>query len=106
MHFENLHFQNKREVLGICLGKSENASFWMSVLTDLRIRGVDDMLISNTVIFAQSITQICLVHQIRNASCYVVWKDKREADLKLVYTSANENQAFGFRSYTTNHYSI
>lgn len=96
-----------KEVLGMWLGESESASFWMSVLTDLRARGVEDMLITSTdnlkgfteaitSIFPQSITQICVVHQIRNASRYVVWKDKKEfaADLKPVYIAANKDLAW------------
>lgn len=93
-----------KEVLGMWLGESESASFWMSVLTDLRSRGVEDMLITSTdnlkgfteaitSIFPQSITQICVVHQIRNASRYVVWKDKKQfaADLKPIYTAASKD---------------
>ncbi len=89
------------------LGESESASFWMSVLTDMRSRGVDDILITSTdnlkgfteaitSVFPQSITQICVVHQIRNASRYVVWKDKKQfaADLKKVYTAANKDLAW------------
>jgi len=102
-----LNSDGMKEVLGMWLGESESASFWMSVLTDLRTRGVEDILITSTdnlkgftdaitSIFPQSITQICVVHQIRNASRYVVWKDKREfaADLKPVYTSANKDLAW------------
>lgn len=89
------------------LGESESASFWMGVLTDMRSRGVEDILITSTdnlkgfteaitSIFPQSITQICVVHQIRNASRYVVWKDKKQfaADLKNVYTAANKDLAW------------
>src|SRR6187402_1272612 len=96
-----------KEVLGMWLGENESASFWMSVLTDLRSRGVEDMLITSTdnlkgfteaitSIFPHSITQICVVHQIRNASRYVVWKDKKQfaADLKPVYTAANKELAW------------
>jgi putative transposase len=102
-----LNSEGMKEVLGMWLGESESASFWMSVLTDLRARGVDDILITSTdnlkgfteaitSIFPQSITQICVVHQIRNASRYVVWKDKKEfaADLKPVYTSASKDLAW------------
>jgi putative transposase len=102
-----LNDQGHKEVLGMWLGESESASFWMSVLTDLRSRGVEDMLITSTdnlkgfteaivSIFPNSITQICVVHQIRNASRYVVWKDKKQfaADLKLVYTAANKELAW------------
>lgn len=86
-------------MLGIWLGKTESSSFWMSVLTDLKSRGVEDILITVTdnlngftdtirAVFPQSTTQICVVHQIRNSCRYVVWKDMKE-----IYTSANKQQA-------------
>lgn len=102
-----LNSEGFKEVLGMWLGENESASFWMSVLTDLRARGVEDILITSTdnlkgfteaivSVFPQSITQICVVHQIRNASRYVVWKDKKQfaADLKPVYTAANRDLAW------------
>jgi len=78
-----------KEVLGLWLGKNESSAFWMSVLTDVKARGVEDILITATdnlngftdtikAVFPNSTTQICVVHQIRNASKYVVWKDKKE----------------------------
>lgn len=95
-----------KEVLGMWLGESESASFWISVLTDLRSRGVEDILITSTdnlkgfteaitSVFTQSVTQICVVHQIRNAMRYVVWKDKKQfvADLKTVYGAPNKELA-------------
>ena len=101
-----LRRDGKKEVLGLWLGKNESASFWMSVLTDMKARGVEDILITatdnlngftNTIknVFPESATQICVVHQIRNACRYVVWKDKKAftADMKQIYTSANEEQA-------------
>lgn len=102
-----LNPEGHKEVLGMWLGENESASFWMSVLTDMRSRGVEDILITSTdnlkgfteaitSVFPQSITQICVVHQIRNASRYVVWKDKKQfaADLKNVYTAANKDLAW------------
>jgi putative transposase len=102
-----LNSEGHKEVLGMWLGENESASFWMNVLTDMRSRGVEDMLITSTdnlkgfteaivSIFPQSVTQICVVHQIRNASRYVVWKDKKQfaADLKTVYTAANKELAW------------
>lgn len=95
-----------REVLGMWIGKTESASFWMSVLTDLRARGVEDILITVTdnlngftdtirAVFPESTTQICVVHQIRNSCRYVVWKDMKAftADMKEIYTSVNREQA-------------
>jgi transposase-like protein len=102
-----LNSEGHKEMLGMWLGENESASFWMNVLTDMRSRGVEDILITSTdnlkgfteaivSIFPQSVTQICVVHQIRNASRYVVWKDKKQfaADLKSVYTAANKDLAW------------
>lgn len=96
----------KKEVLGMWLGKNESAAFWMSVLTDLKTRGVEDILISVTDnlngftdtiknVFPFSETQICVVHQIRNSSRYVVWKEKKEftKDMKHIYTAPNKEAA-------------
>lgn len=101
-----LRRDGKKEVLGLWLGKNESAAFWMSVLTDLKARGVEDILITATDnlngftdtikdVFPESKTQICVVHQIRNACRYVVWKDKRDftADMKHIYNAPNEKAA-------------
>ena len=101
-----LRRDGKKEVLGLWLGKNESASFWMSVLTDMKARGVKDILITATDnlngftdtiqnVFPQSKTQICVVHQIRNASRYVVWKDKKEftADMKQIYDAHTRHAA-------------
>jgi transposase-like protein len=95
-----------KEVLGLWLGKNESASFWMNVLTDMKARGVKDILITVTdnlngftdtikTVFPKSTTQICVVHQIRNAAKYVVWKDKKEfaADMKNIYNAPNKSAA-------------
>ena len=101
-----LNNRGYKEVLGMWIGKTESSSFWMSVLTDLKARGVEDILITVTdnlngftetirAVFPQSTTQICVVHQIRNSCKYVVWKDLKEftADMKEIYTSVNRDQA-------------
>ncbi len=101
-----LNNRDYKEVLGMWIGKTESSSFWMSVLTDLKARGVEDILITVTdnlngftetirAVFPQSTTQICVVHQIRNSCRYVVWKDLKEftADMKEIYTSVNRDQA-------------
>lgn len=95
-----------KEVLGLWLGKNESASFWMHVLTDMKARGVEDILITATdnlngftdtikTVFPQSSTQICVVHQIRNASRYVVWKDKKAftKDMKEIYNAPSREAA-------------
>lgn len=96
----------RKEVLGLWLGKNESPAFWMSVLTDMKARGVEDMLITATdnlngftdtirTVFPESSTQICVVHQIRNACKYVVWKDKKEftRDMKFIYDAPNKQAA-------------
>ena len=95
-----------KEVLGLWLGKNESAAFWMHVLTDLKARGVEDILITATDnlngftdtiknVFPESTTQVCVVHQIRNACRYVVWKDKKAftADMKQIYNAPNRQAA-------------
>jgi putative transposase len=101
-----LNRDGKKEVLGLWLGKNESAAFWMSVLTDIRARGVEDILITATdnlngftdtirSVFPESKTQICVVHQIRNASRYVVWKDKKAftRDMKQIYNAPTKEAA-------------
>jgi len=72
-----LNRDSYKEVLGMWLGKNESASFWMGILTDLKSRGVEDMLITATdnlngfsatirSVFPECSTQVCVVHQIRN----------------------------------------
>lgn len=91
-----------KDVLGMYTSKSEGANFWLSVLTDLQNRGVEDILIAcidNLSGFADAITsvfpsttvQLCIVHQIRNSCKYVGSKHQKEfvKDLKLVYKAVN-----------------
>ena len=101
-----LNNQGTKEVLGMWLHETESASFWMSVFTDIKARGVEDIFIvcSDNLtgltdginsIFPQAMTQICIVHQIRNSLKYVVWKDKKAfmADLKKVYQAPTREAA-------------
>lgn len=95
-----------KEVLGMWMAETESASFWMAVLTDLKARGVEDILIACTDnlkgftdaikgVFPKTITQLCIVHQIRNSCKYVVWKDRKAfcADLKEVYAAPSKELA-------------
>jgi transposase-like protein len=101
-----MNIEGKKEILGIWLGKNEAASFWMSILTDLKTRGVNDILITATdnlkgftdairSVFPQATKQICIVHQIRNCCKYVSWTDRREftADMKNIYNAPNHDAA-------------
>jgi len=95
-----------KEVLGMWLGKNETSAYWLSVLTDLKSRGLQDILITATdnlngftttirTVFPESSTQICVVHQIRNSMRYVVWKDRKEfiRDMKDIYGAPTRDAA-------------
>ncbi len=101
-----LNKEGRKELLGIWLGKNESSSFWMGVLTDLKARGIEDILVTVTDnlngftdtiknVFPQSSTQICVVHQIRNSARYVVWKDKKAfaSDMKNIYNAPTKQAA-------------
>lgn len=96
----------KKELIGMYISESEGANFWLSVLTDLKSRGLKDILIActdNLTGFSQAILSIfpeteiqkCVIHQIRNSLKYVVSKDQKEfmKDLKKVYQSPSKLQA-------------
>ena len=96
-----LTLEGKKEILGLYLSESEGANFWLSVLTDLNNRGVDDILIACVdgltgfpeainSIFPNTEVQLCVIHQIRNSLKYVASKNQKEfmADLKPVYKAA------------------
>lgn len=95
-----------KDILGMWINETESASFWLSVLTDLKARGVEDILIACTdnltgftkaiaEVFPETITQLCIVHQIRNSCKYVSWKERKAfaADLKDVYGAINKESA-------------
>jgi putative transposase len=101
-----LNNQGYKEVLGMWLCQNESASFWMSVLSDLKSRGLEDILISSTdnlkgftdaiaSVYPNARTQICIVHQLRNSLKFVVWKDKKAvaASLKKIYDASDEATA-------------
>ena len=96
----------KKEVLGIWIGANESSKFWLTVLNDLKNRGVQDVLIfcvdglsgfkeAIGATFPFSKIQRCIIHQIRSSMKYVPYKDKKifVADLKSIYTSVNESEA-------------
>ena len=95
-----------RHVLGIWVGENESAKFWLSVLNDIKNRGVEDILIvcvdgltgfTNAIeaVFPKAEIQHCIIHQIRNTTRFVSYKDIKDlmADLKKVYTAPNEETA-------------
>lgn len=98
--------EGKKDVLGMFVSQSEGANFWLGVMTDLKQRGVQDILIACIdglkgfeeairTVFADTEVQSCVVHQIRHSLKYVASKDQKlfMADLKPVYQALNKDQA-------------
>jgi len=95
-----LNREGNKELLGLWIGETEGAKFWLNVLTELRNRGVKDILIAcvdgltgfpeaiNNV-FPRTQVQLCLVHMVRNSLKYVGWKERRQIaqDLRAIYAS-------------------
>ena len=101
-----INMDGKKDVLGMWVGENESARFWAGVLNSMRNRGVDDILIACTdnltgfaqaieAVFPQTDIQNCIIHQLRNSSKYVSYKELKAlmADLKKVYTAADEESA-------------
>jgi transposase-like protein len=96
-----------REILGHWIGDgAEGANFWLSVITDLQNRGVQDVFLAAIdglsgfkdaihAVFPKTRVQRCIIHQIRNSLKYVVWKDRKAfmADLKKIYQAATQEKA-------------
>lgn len=101
-----VNLEGRKELLGMWLSETEGAKFWLSVLTDLRSRGVNDILIAcvdglkgfpeaiNSE-YPQTQVQLCIVHMVRNSMRFVPWKDYKPvtADLKRIYQAATEQEA-------------
>ena len=101
-----LNTTGRKEVLGLWINETEKASFWMHILTELRARGIQDIIIACTdnlkgltqaikAIFPQTLTQLCIVHQIRNAVRFIPSKNRREfmTDMKKIYQAINREDA-------------
>ena len=101
-----INIDGKKDLLGIWINDSEGANFWLSVLTEIRNRGVNDILIAcvdglkgfpeaiNTA-FPKTEIQCCVIHQIRNSLRYIASKDQKEfmKDLKEVYQATIKENA-------------
>lgn len=98
-----INSEGMKELLGIWVGGAESAKFWMKVLSELKTRGVQDILIASIdglsgfgeaikAIFPETQVQQCLVHQVRNTMKYVPHKHKKQFcdDLKAIYTAPTE----------------
>jgi putative transposase len=99
--------EGHREILGHWIGEGgEGANFWLSVITDLQNRGVQDVFIaavdglsgfSDAIhsVFPKTKVQRCIIHQVRYSLKYVTWKDRKAfvADLKTIYKAATREEA-------------
>jgi putative transposase len=103
-----VNLQGRKELLGLWLGQTEGAKFWLSCLNDLKERGVQDIFIvcvdgltgfpeAIRTAYPQTKVQLCIVHLVRAALRYVTDTDSREvaADLKAIYQSATAEEAEG-----------
>ncbi|MCU5783480.1 ISsod5, transposase [Alcanivorax balearicus MACL04] len=101
-----VNLEGRKEILGLYLSESEGANFWLSVLTDLKNRGVDDFLIASVdgltgfpeaiaTIYPDTEVQLCIVHQVRNSLKYVASKNQKAfmVDLKRVYRATSKEAA-------------
>ena len=101
-----LNTLGRREVLGLWISETEKASFWLHILTELKARGVQDIIIACTdnlkglsqaikAVFPETVTQLCVVHQIRNAIRFVPTTDRREfmSDMRKIYEAINREEA-------------
>lgn len=99
--------EGKKDVLGLYVSESEGAKFWLTVLTDLKKRGIEDIFIACIdglkgfpeaieAVFPHTKVQLCIVHQIRSSMKYVPDKDRKAvvADMKPIYTAVNEEQGY------------
>ena len=101
-----INLDGRKDVLGMWVGENESAKFWATVLNGMKNRGVEDIFIACTdnltgfsaainAVFPKTDVQNCIIHQLRNSSKYVSYKDIKQlmADLKAVYPAADEPAA-------------
>jgi putative transposase len=102
-----VNLEGDRDVLGMWFQRTEGAKFWLQVLSDLKTRGVEDVLIccvdglqgfpeAIEAVYPKAWVQTCIVHLIRNSLKFVPYKDRRQvaADLKPIYTAVDRDHAW------------
>jgi len=101
-----INLEGKKEIIGIWIGENETSKYWLTVLNDIKKRGIEDVLIfaidglngfneAIQAVYPKAEIQRCIVHQIRNSLKFVSWKDRKAIakDLKSVYSAHNEEDA-------------
>lgn len=98
-----INIEGQKELLGMWLAENEGAKFWLNVLTELKNRGLNDILIACVdglkgfpdainAVYPEACIQLCIVHMVRNSLRFVSWKDYKSVtrDLKTIYQAATE----------------
>ncbi len=101
-----IDLSGQKDILGLWISENEGAKFWLGNLTEMKNRGMEDMLIACTdnltgmsdaisAVYPKTEHQLCIVHQIRNSLRYVSYKDRKELveNLKPIYTASTEAEA-------------
>jgi putative transposase len=101
-----VNVEGHKELLGLWIGEAEGAKFWLSVLTELKNRGVNDILIAAVdglkgfpdaiaAVYPSTQVQLCIVHMVRNSIRYVSWKHHKALvrDLRKIYTAPTRDAA-------------
>ena len=101
-----INIEGQKELLGLWLSENEGSKFWLSILTELQNRGVQDIFIAAVdglsgfpeaieSVFPKTRIQLCIVHMVRNSLRYVSYKDRKAvaADLKRIYKSITADEA-------------
>lgn len=100
-----INIEGQKEILGVWIGENEGAKFWLRVCTELKNRGINDILIASvdglkgfpetiTSVFPETKIQLCIIHQIRNSLKYINYAEQKEfmRDLKEVYKAINSEE--------------
>lgn len=103
-----INLEGKKELLGLWTAENEGAKYWLAVMTELKNRGVQDILIAAVdgltgfgeairTVFPKTEVQLCIVHVVRSSLRFVPYKDRKRVanDLKAIYTAATEEAALG-----------
>lgn len=101
-----INTEGEKELLGLWMAQTEGAKFWLSVMNELKNRGVQDILIACVdglkgfpeaieAVYPQTQIQLCIVHQVRHSLRYVSWKQRKAvaADLRRIYGAATQAEA-------------
>jgi len=101
-----IDLSGRKDILGLWISENEGAKFWLGNLTEMKNRGMSDMLIACTdnltgmsdaisAVYPKCEHQLCIVHQIRNSLKYVSYKDRKKlvVDLKPIYQATTEDEA-------------